>query len=112
MNILLLFLFIIGAVYLIIQYLWVWLLVGGVIFLAVALPIMIWKLRSVNKPQKQFELYYQDISRIDSMDGFTFERFVGDLLKRKGYKNVYVTKGSGDFGVDVTAELDGRKWAF
>ena len=112
MDILIFILFIIGVISLIIEYLGVWLIVFGVIFVVTLLIVAIWKLCTANKPQKQYDPYYQDISRIDSMDGFTFEHFVGDLLKRKGYKNVCVTKGSGDFGVDITAELDGRKWAF
>ena len=74
--------------------------------------INIYKLCTANKPQKKYDGYYEDISKVDMMDGFSFEQFVGDLLKRNGYKKVCVTKGSGDFGVDVIGEKDGQKWAF
>ena len=37
------------------------------------------------------------------MDGFEFERFCCELLKRKGYRNVHVTQASGDYGIDVVA---------
>ena len=74
--------------------------------------IDIYRLCTRNKPQKKYDEYYEDISQIDLMDGFSFEQFVGDLLKRSGYKNVYITKCSGDFGVDITAEKNGQKWAF
>ena len=48
---------------------------------------------------------------IDNMEGHQFEYFCADVLRRNGYKNVYVTKGSGDQGVDILAERDGIKYA-
>lgn len=42
----------------------------------------------------------------NQMDGYGFERYVGHLLLKKGYKNITVTQKSGDFGVDITAERD------
>lgn len=49
------------------------------------------------------------VNDIDMMAGHDFERFVGSLFSRMGYK-VEVTKGSGDQGIDVIAEKDGRKF--
>ncbi len=43
----------------------------------------------------------------DDMEGHEFEHFCADLLKRRGFKDVRVTKGSGDFGIDILAERDG-----
>ncbi len=43
----------------------------------------------------------------DEMEGHEFEHFCADLLKRRGFKEVRVTKGSGDFGIDILAERDG-----
>ena len=48
---------------------------------------------------------------IDAMDGHEFEYFVADLLKKLGYINVEVTRGSGDQGVDVLAEKDDIRYA-
>ncbi len=48
---------------------------------------------------------------LDGMEGHEFERFCADLLKRHGFQEVEVTKGSGDFGVDVLAEKDGVTYA-
>lgn len=48
----------------------------------------------------------------DSMEGHDFERFCADLLKARGFLEVEVTKGSGDFGVDILAEKDGISYAF
>lgn len=43
----------------------------------------------------------------DDMEGHEFEYFCADLLKRRGFQEVVVTKGSGDFGIDILAERDG-----
>ncbi len=48
----------------------------------------------------------------DSMEGHDFERYCADLLKARGFLEVEVTKGSGDFGVDILAEKDGISYAF
>lgn len=46
-------------------------------------------------------------SEIDNMEGHDFEYFCADLLKDRGFLDVQVTKGSGDYGVDILAEKDG-----
>lgn len=38
---------------------------------------------------------------IDEMEGHDFEYYCADLLRYNGYEDVEVTKGSGDFGVDI-----------
>ena len=48
---------------------------------------------------------------IDLMEGRDFERFCADLLGRRGFLEVEVTKGSGDYGVDILAEKDGVTYA-
>jgi len=48
------------------------------------------------------------LSSMDRMSGLEFEQFVGQLLKLRGFE-VEVTKGSGDFGVDVIAKKQGVK---
>ena len=52
-----------------------------------------------------------DISSIDGMEGHDFEYFCADLLRRDGFSEVSVTKGSGDQGVDVLATKGGIKYA-
>ena len=49
---------------------------------------------------------------IDEMEGHDFEYYCADLLRKDGFSNVEVTKGSGDFGVDILAERDGISYAF
>ena len=46
-----------------------------------------------------------------SMDGWQYEQYVAIKLKKRGYHNVQVTSGSGDYGVDIIAnDLMGRKY--
>lgn len=45
------------------------------------------------------------------MEGHDFEYFCADLLKQRGFIEVEVTKGSGDYGVDILAEKEGVTYA-
>lgn len=51
------------------------------------------------------------LKELDAMEGHKFEYACADILKANGYKNVKVTQGSGDFGVDITAEKNNFKYA-
>ena len=48
---------------------------------------------------------------IDEMEGREFEKFCAQLLERKGFIDVNITKASGDFGVDILAEKEGVTYA-
>ena len=48
---------------------------------------------------------------LDGMEGHDFEFFCADLLERRGFVDVEVTRSSGDYGVDVLAEKDGVTYA-
>lgn len=61
--------------------------------------------KEITKPKK--EVHTIDI---DSMDGHQFERFCGELLRKNGYYDVDVTRGSGDQGIDIIAFKDGVKF--
>jgi restriction system protein len=50
------------------------------------------------------------LEKIDSMDGLEFEHYVAWLLSQKNYTSVEVTKGSGDFGADIIACRNGRRY--
>lgn len=50
-------------------------------------------------------------TKLDELDGHEFEYFCADLLRKKGFEEVEVTKGSGDYGIDVLAEKDGVTYA-
>ena len=45
------------------------------------------------------------------MEGHDFEYFCAELLRRRGFQEVEVTKGSGDYGIDILAEKEGVTYA-
>lgn len=47
----------------------------------------------------------------DELEGHEFEHYCAELLKKKGFIDVEVTKGSGDYGVDILAEKEGVTYA-
>ena len=48
---------------------------------------------------------------IDLMEGHEFEYYCAELLTKCGFQDVQVTKGSGDYGVDILAEKEGVTYA-
>ena len=48
---------------------------------------------------------------IDLMEGHEFEYYCAELLVKCGFQDVQVTKGSGDYGVDILAEKEGVTYA-
>lgn len=51
------------------------------------------------------------LEKIDTCEGHEFEYIVADLLKYNNFKNIEVTKGSGDYGADIIATLNDEKYA-
>ncbi len=47
----------------------------------------------------------------DLMEGHEFEEYCAELLKKCGFEDVEVTRGSGDYGIDILAEKDGVTYA-
>ena len=52
-----------------------------------------------------------ELLNIDLMEGHDFEHWCASLLRKIGFTNVEVTRGSGDQGVDVFAVKDGIRYA-
>lgn len=50
-------------------------------------------------------------SDIDLMEGHEFEYYCAELLQQQGFLEVEVTRGSGDYGIDILAEKDGVTYA-
>lgn len=48
---------------------------------------------------------------MDDLEGLEFELYCAELLAGHGFEEVEVTKGSGDYGVDILAEKDGVTYA-
>lgn len=47
----------------------------------------------------------------EDMEGHEFESYCADLLEHRGFVEVEVTKGSGDYGIDILAEKEGVTYA-
>ena len=47
----------------------------------------------------------------DTLEGHEFEYYCAELLCNKGFIEVEVTKGSGDYGADILAQKDGVTYA-
>ena len=73
----------------------------GVILAAVFVILLSRKLKNRKR--------YPD--EMDFMEGHEFEYFCADLLRKKGFIEVEVTKGSGDYGIDILAEKEGVTYA-
>lgn len=55
-----------------------------------------------------FTIYFRKRKRVDpdSMEGLEFEQYCAKLLEADGFVEVEVTRGSGDYGVDILAKKD------
>ena len=47
----------------------------------------------------------------DDLEGHEFEYYCADLLRSKGFTEVEVTRGSGDYGADILAQKEGITYA-
>lgn len=48
---------------------------------------------------------------LDEMEGHDFEYYCAQLLEKSGFDEVEVTRGSGDYGIDILAQKDGVTYA-
>lgn len=94
-----------------------------IIFVLIMIALLIWVIHSIiqNRNNADAEakaklykaqadlceatrrLYNTNMHVVDLMTGIEFEHFVAELLPDFGYRNVQVTKASGDEGADVIA---------
>lgn len=80
------------------------LIAGLVLVAAVVVGIMVWIGWNNHRKTRAIQL-----SGVDVMDGFVFEKYVVELLKNQGYTNVRLTEKY-DLGIDVIAHKDGEIW--
>lgn len=75
-------------------------IIGAAILLLCIIGIMCLRIARRRRPKE-----------IDLMEGYEFEQYCANLLEEHGFQEVEVTKGSGDFGVDVLAQREGISYA-
>ena len=84
-----------------------WLLIP-IIAIIITIVLVIYAYRRSLRPKELNE----ELLKIESMDGFDFERYTAKLLEYNGYKNVQVTQASGDYGADVIGYKNGYRYVF
>ena len=87
----------------------VWALLGGSVRLLLRLcgwilSVPVWAIHKMAAPKN-------GAARCLRLDGPEFEAYVALVLQDNGFKHVALTKGSGDQGVDITAERNGKTYA-
>ena len=51
------------------------------------------------------------VSDTDGMDGLAFERYCSNVLRKNGFYDIEITRGSGDYGIDILAKKDSISYA-
>ena len=74
---------------------------GAALILVVIVWLFVWLMKRRLKPPVTLE----------EMEGHEFEYFCARLLEQRGFEEVEVTKGSGDYGIDILAEKEGVTYA-
>lgn len=59
----------------------------------------------------KYQKFKAKMDRVWTMDGLEFEEFTCDILKENGFKDVKKTQACGDYGVDVIACKNNKKYA-
>ena len=80
------------------------LIAGLILVAAVVIAIMLWVSFINHRKTRAIQL-----SGVDVMDGFVFEKYVVELLKNQDYTHVRLTEKY-DLGIDVIAHKDGEVW--
>ena len=75
---------------------------GGLVRALLAVPAWIWRKLTAKRNAAQ---------RCLKLDGPEFEAYVALILQDNGFRNVEITKGSGDQGADILADRNGKSYA-
>ncbi len=62
------------------------------------------------RKQEERRFRTSELADVDNMSPYEFEKFVGELMKRRGYTTAVVGQ-AGDMGVDVVAQKGDKKYA-
>lgn len=81
----------------------VFVIIMGIILLLLLFPFTKWI--------KEHLLLKRKPLPMDEMEGADFEVFCAQLLEKRGFTDISLTKASGDFGVDILAQKEGITFA-
>lgn len=83
------------------DYLYIFIVFVVIIAVGVAFSLLGDLLKKKSRGKKVFDIYKIGITHIDRMEGREFEQYIHVLLTALGYKKVYLTPETGDFGADI-----------
>ena len=83
-------------------------LMTSLLIIGILVGLILFALLAAGLVKKLRRNKYKDL---DQMEGHDFEYFCAGLLEKRGYKDVEVTTGSRDYGVDILAKKDGISFA-
>src|SRR5262249_42682975 len=84
---------------------WAFLILGAILAASVMFLLKIYPRWRKSEAYKALRM-----ADVDDMSGEQFERYVGELLKKQGYKTE-MTPARNDYGVDIVAEREGVRYA-
>ena len=84
------------------------LIIAGVVFALWALSV---SSRSAEDELAAARLRALSMANVDAMNGIEFEHYAAALLANEGFREVRVTRASGDNGVDITATRGEKRYA-
>lgn len=91
---------------------WLWIVLGALL-LVFAIAALSGKLHlpKFKKTTGGKSYVITSVTNVDRMEGHEFEYFCAELLKKSGFEDVEVTRGSGDQGVDILALKEDIRYA-
>lgn len=81
------------------------------VFLIIVVYYSIYRIRNFFSNKKTEIIVQRENEKIEEMDGLHFEQYCADILRKNGFSFVKVTQGSGDFGADIIAVFENKKYA-
>lgn len=87
----------------------IWIVIG-ILLIGAGIIIAVGNFGAKGK-DAQHSYIITSVTNVDRMEGHEFEYFCAELLKRCGFEEVKVTRGSGDQGVDILATKEDIRYA-
>ena len=88
----------------------IWIIIG-ILMIGAGIIIAVGNFGGKEKDKSKHSYIITSTANVDRLEGHEFEYFCAELLKRCGFEEVKVTRGSGDQGVDILAVKEDIRYA-
>lgn len=88
----------------------IWIIIG-ILLIGAGIIIAVGNFGAKEKDKSKHSYIITSTANVDRLEGHEFEYFCAELLKRCGFEEVKVTRGSGDQGVDILAVKEDIRYA-